>query len=67
MTTKIKEAYIKIFGEDIFPHIEKAIDSDGWYQTEKNDQWLPLQSYHLSFLQFRNGNKDFIPKVLFKQ
>lgn len=66
MKTHIKEIYIKIFGEDIFPHIEKAINEDGWYCTEKNDQWLPLQQNHLPFLEFRNGNRDFIPKLLLK-
>jgi hypothetical protein len=66
METNIKEIYIKIFGENIFTHIEKAIDKDGWYCTEKNDKWLPLQPTHLLLLEFRNGNRDFIPKVLLK-
>jgi hypothetical protein len=67
MTTHIKEIYIKIFGEIIFQHIEKAIDDEGWYCSEKNDQWLQLQHNHLPLLEFRNGNKDFIPKVLLKR
>jgi hypothetical protein len=44
----------------------KAIDDDGWYSSEKNDQWLPLQPNQLPLLDFRNGNRDFIPKVLLK-
>ena len=66
MKTNVKEVYVRIFGEDIFPHIEKAIDENGWYCSEKNDQWLPLQLYQLPMLDFRNGNRDFIPKVLLK-
>ena len=66
MTTNIKEVYIMIFGENIFPNIEKAIDNEGWYCSEKNDQWLQIQPDQLSILEFRNGNRDFIPKVLLK-
>ena len=55
MKTNIKEVYVRIFGEDIFPHIEKAIDENGWYCSEKNDQWLPLQPYQLPKL---NNSKN---------
>ena len=37
MKTNIKEVYVRIFGEDIFPHIEKAIDENGntdFYQED---------------------------------
>lgn len=60
----IKAFYIVFFGAEIFPLIEKAIDDDGWYCSEKNDLWLKLEPHHIPSLSFRNGNKDFIPTTL---
>jgi hypothetical protein len=56
--------YTKIFGRSAYPLIEKAIDEDGWYCSEKNDRWLQVEPHNMSLLQFRNGNKDLRPLEL---
>lgn len=61
---KYREAYTKMFGESAYPFIEKAIDDEGWYCSEKNDRWLQVGPNQINLLEFRNGKKDLRPLVL---
>jgi len=63
MKTEIKQAYIDLFGEKVFPEIEKGIDEEGWYSNERNGAWLPISNEHLKKIEF-NDKKDFRPLSL---
>jgi len=66
ISKEIYDAYVELFGKITYPHIDKAIDADGWYSSEKNDQWLVVQPHLIKHLDFRNDNKDLRPKALNK-
>ncbi len=59
----IRETYVRMFGLVAFLTIEKAIDDDGWFSSEKSEKWLQIEPHNMSLLQFRNEYKDFRPRV----
>lgn len=60
----IKEKYIEILGTVIWPQIEKAIDNEGWYSNERNDQWLPIAPHNIHKFDYRNENTEIRPIAL---